>query len=115
MSTEASVARLTGGEPLAGTVKEVADAWTWMSDYVYLWADWTLNCPPDRTCQVGMGVKVGNSDPLGEKIRFSGTYEFTTVGLGAIHVRTVDGKGPSKVRLDEGKVGLVPIINGTFP
>ena len=104
-------AAFAAGEPI---IRDVSDEWTWLSTYVFLNADWTLNCPEDRTCQVGMGPKwFGN--PLGEKIRFSGYAEFTTLGAGQIHVRTVDGKGPCKVRLDQGKVGLIPIISGTFP
>jgi hypothetical protein len=92
----------------------VSDEWTWLQDYVYAWADWTINCPEDRTCQVGMGIKAFGG-PMGEKIRFSGYREFKTIGAGAVHVRVVDGKGECRVRLDQGKVGLVRIIDGTFP
>lgn len=95
------------------TTRTVGSGWTWFSDYVYLWADWTLNCPPDRTCQVGMGIRLFG-EPLGEKLRFSGNRKITTYGPGAVHVRVVDGRGPCPVRLDEGDVGLVPIIDGTF-
>ncbi len=94
-------------------VKEVGDEWTWFEDYVFLNADWTVNCPSDRTCQVGMGIFTAGS-PLGEKIRFNGSLEFTTLGAGAIHVRVSDGKGPCRVRLDRGRVGLVPIIDKEF-
>jgi hypothetical protein len=94
-------------------VIEVSESWTWFEDYVYAWANWTINCPPDRQCQVGMGVFT-LGEPRGEKIRFSGAREFTTVGLGSIHVRVVDGKGICKVRLDHGRVGLVPIISADF-
>lgn len=87
--------------------------WSWLQDYVYAWADWTVNCPEGRTCQVGMGIKAFG-EPRGEKLRFSGYREFKTVGLGAIHVRVVDGKGPCRVRLDQGKVGLIPIIDTEF-
>jgi hypothetical protein len=93
--------------------KQVGSEWTWFEDYGFLTAEWTLNCPTDRTCQVGMGIKVFG-EPRGEKIRFSGCREFVTLGLGAIHVRTVDDKGPCKVRLDRGKVGLIPIHNDSF-
>ena len=62
-----------------------------------------------------MGVKPRDGDPLGEKIRFTGTVEFTTVGAGAVHIRVVDGKGPCRVRLDEGRVGTIRIIDETVP
>lgn len=94
-------------------VKQVNSDWTWMSDYVFVYATWTVNCPADRECQVGMGVRMFG-EPRGEKIRFSGFREFTTVGLGAIHVRCVDNKGPCAVRLDQGAVGLVPIVSEQF-
>lgn len=96
------------------TVKQAGDGWTWFEDYVFLWAQWTLNCPPDRTCQVGMGVNAFG-EPRGEKVRFSGTQKITTVGAGAIHVRVVDGRGSCPVRLDRGDVGLVPIYDGPAP
>lgn len=88
----------------------VSDQWTWFTDYVFLWANWTVNCEAGRQCQVGMGIFTGG-EPRGEKIRFGPHKQFTTVGVGAIHIRVVDGKGPCTVRLDQGKVGLIPIIN----
>jgi hypothetical protein len=97
----------------APLIKVASTDWTWMSDYVFAYATWTVNCPQDRECQVGMGIKLFG-EPRGEKIRFSGYCQFTTVGLGAIHVRVIDNKGPCPVRLDQGAVGLIPIISGTF-
>lgn len=96
------------------TVKTIGTDWTWFEDYVFLWAEWTLNSPPDRTCQVGTGIKAFG-EPLGEKVRFSGVRKIVTIGAGSIHVRVVDGRGPCPVRLDPGDVGLVPIIDRTFP
>ncbi|MCV9965104.1 hypothetical protein OIU34_24710 [Pararhizobium sp. BT-229] len=49
-------------------------------------------------------------EPRGEKIRFSGSQKIVTVGIGSIHVRVDDGKGPCNVRLDQGDVGLIPIL-----
>jgi hypothetical protein len=92
----------------------VGDDWTWFEDYVFASAEWTINCPEGRTCQVGMGVMF-RGEPRGEKLRFSGFREFTTIGVGAIHARVVDGKGPCPVRLDHGRVGLIPIISTTIP
>lgn len=59
----------------------IGDGWTWLLDYVYAWADWTINCPDGRVCQVGMGLK-SFGEPRGETLRFSGYREFTTVGVG---------------------------------
>lgn len=80
---------------MLGGVKDVTSEWRWFTDNVLLWSDWNLNCPADRVCQVGMDIRLGG-DPLGEKIRFSGTCEFKTVGGEAIHVRVVDDKGALK-------------------
>jgi hypothetical protein len=88
--------------------RQATNEWTWYSDYAYLWAKWTVTCEEGRQCQVGMGVFVAG-EPRGEKIRFGPHKEFITVGIGSVHVRMVDGKGPCTVRLDEGAVGLIPI------
>lgn len=94
--------------------KNVTNEWTWLSDYVAATIQWTVNCPTDRRCEVGMGMKIFGQ-PRGEKIGFSGARKFTTLGLGAIHVRVTDGQGTCPVRLDEGDVGLINLPNVPFP
>lgn len=97
---------------MADSIKGVTGEWTWFSDYASIYATWTVNCPPTRRCQVGMGVKAFGS-PRGEKVEFSGTAKFFTLGVGAIHIRALGGKGICHVRLDQGDVGLIPIIDVT--
>lgn len=93
-------------------IKVINHDWTWLSEYIFAWAEWTIGCEDGRTCQVGMGIKAFG-EPRGEKIRFGDKpINFTTIGIGSIHVRVVDGKGRCKVRLETGKVGL---IEGKFP
>ena len=92
----------------------VGDGWTWLADYLFAKADWTLNCEPGRTCQVGMGIFF-LGEPRGEKKRFTGHTDIWTLGIGAIHVRVVDGRGPCSVRLDLGKFGTLPIIKKDNP
>lgn len=70
--------------------------WQWAEDYMYAMATYVLACPPDRRCQVGMGL-FAFGEPRGEKIRFSGEYEISVIGAGALHFRVDDGKGPCKV------------------
>lgn len=70
--------------------------WQWAEDYIYAMATYVVACPPDRRCQVGMGI-FAFGEPRGEKIRFSGEYEIAVVGAGALHFRVDDGKGPCKV------------------
>ncbi|CDZ31178.1 Hypothetical protein, partial CDS, partial [Neorhizobium galegae bv. officinalis] len=89
--------------------KTVTESWTWFTDYVGGKGDWTVHCPSDRKCQVGMGVKAFG-EPRGEKLSFQGTTRFTAFGLGAIHVKVIDGKGSCTVRLDEGHVDPVTIF-----
>ncbi len=91
--------------------KNVEDGdWTWFADYGAVMIEWTIHCPGTRKCEVGMGMKI-LGEPQGERIKFSGTQEFTTVGIGAIHVRVDDGKWICPVQLDQGKVGAVTIID----
>lgn len=97
-----------GGALAQSTERVVGADWGWLSDYAYLWAQWTVNCPRDRRCQVGMGI-FSFGEPRGEKIRFSGNLLITTIGIGAIHIRADDGKGDCPVRLDQGDVGLIPL------
>ena len=104
-----------GGAIVAKTeTKNVTDQWTWFSDYVAGIGSWTVNCPENRQCEVGMGVKLFGA-PRGERIPFHGCKEFTTLGLGAIHVRVTDGRGVCPVRLDEGHIGTIKIIDTSFP
>jgi len=110
--TVAIARRAIMGNKMEIATKIAEENWTWFQDYAFFQAEWTVNSP-DRTCQVGMGMMLFG-EPRGEKVRFSGFKEFTTVGMGAIHVRAVDGRGRCKVRLDQGKVGLIPIISDTF-
>jgi hypothetical protein len=70
--------------------------WQWAESYVYIKATYVVACPPDRRCQVGMGV-FAFGKPLGEKIRFSGEQEITVFGAGALHFRVDDEKGPCKI------------------
>ena len=86
----------------------VGSKWTWLTDYGYLYAAWTLNVEDGREVQVGMGLSIGGV-PRGEKITVRGHKTFRTVGIGAIHVRARDGLGECMVRLDQGDVGLIPI------
>lgn len=86
----------------------VSDEWTWLADYVLGWGTWTINCEAGRECDVGMGV-FAFGRPWGEQKRCKTTTTIFTVGVGAIHVRVADGKGPCKVRVDRGDVGLIGI------
>lgn len=91
----------------AGWVHKVAsDKWTWCEDYVYAYATYIVACEPNRDCQVGMGV-FAFGQPLGEKIGFSGQKEITVVGVGSLHVRATDGKGPVKVAFIQRNAALI--------
>jgi len=83
--------------------------WQWAEDYVYATATYIVACPPDRRCQVGMGV-FAFGEPRGEKIRFSGEQEITVVGAGALHFRVDDEKGPCKIGFAQ--KGNRPILQG---
>jgi hypothetical protein len=94
-------------------VKKIGSGWDWFEDYAYSYSIYTVNCPPDRLCQVGMGI-FAFGGPRGEKVRFSGAVKIVTIGVGSIHVRVDDQKGPCVVRVDQGDVGLIKIIDEKF-
>ena len=70
--------------------------WQWGEDYIYAAATYVVACPPNRRCQVGMGV-FSFGEPRGEKIHFSGEQKITVIGAGSLHFRVDDGQGPCKV------------------
>ncbi|MCZ8254517.1 MAG: hypothetical protein O9327_02395 [Polaromonas sp.] len=71
-------------------------SWQKAETYVYAAATYVVACPPDRRCQVGMGI-YAFGEPRGEKVRFSGELEVTVVGAGALWFRVADDKGPCQV------------------
>ena len=84
----------------------VDENWTLLTKYIYLKATWTLNIEPGRQCKVGVGLKMGGK-PRGERKRFEKHTTITTFGGGGVYVRVTDGKGPCRVRLDLGDVGII--------
>jgi hypothetical protein len=88
----------------------VGTDWVWFTDYGYLSAEWTLNAEEGCDLEVGAGIKVGGK-PRGSIYRFSGYKTITTWGIGAIHVRAVDGVAPCLVRVDEGRVRLIGVYS----
>jgi hypothetical protein len=71
------------------------DVWQWAEDYVYATATYVVACPPNRRCQVGMGLFFLGK-PRGEKITFSGERDIVVIGIGALYFRVDDGLGPCK-------------------
>lgn len=85
-------------------VKDAAGSdWQWFEDYASFSSTYSVACNDGRSCQVGMGVFAFGA-PRGEKIRFTGTREITTLGFGSIHIRMDDGKGPGKAAILPGAV-----------
>jgi hypothetical protein len=82
------------------------DSWQWAEDYVYAKATYTVAWPSDRQVQVGMGV-MAFGEPRGEKNRFSGSKEIVVIGVGALHFRVDDGKGPCKVGFVQERASLI--------
>lgn len=87
---------------------DVGAGWVWFTDYVYWSAVWTLNSEGGRLVDVGIGISF-RGKPRGKTRRFENYLVFKTYGIGAIHVRSLDGKGPCRVRLDQSEVGAIPI------
>ncbi len=88
--------------------KEVGTKWTHLTDYAYLYSEWTLNAESGRKCEVGVGVKIGGK-PRGGRHKFSEHILVETYGIGAIHVRVLEGETPCLIRLDQGDAGAIPL------
>jgi hypothetical protein len=82
--------------------------WTWFDDYVFAWATFKVACEPDRRCEVGMGM-FAFGRPLGQRVSFAGEREILVVGMGAIHIRPDDGKGPVKAAVALDEAGLLKV------
>lgn len=90
-------------------VRKTTDAdWTWFEDYAFAWATYMVACEPERTCEVGMGVFAFGA-PRGEKLSFSGEKEILVIGIGALHIRPSDGKGPVKAAIAPKKADLFKV------
>lgn len=98
----------------ASLEKIVGSDWTWFTDYAYLTAEWTLNSEPDCKLEAGLGIMTFGK-PRGGRIPFSDYLRFSTRGIGAVHVRVVNGQGPCRVRLDQGFVEAIPLPPISFP
>jgi len=94
--------------------RNVGDTWTWLQDYIHLWGTFTVNCEPGRRCRVGMGIFFAGN-PRGQQIDFESYVKIFTIGIGAVHVRVIDGKGPCTVQVDPGDVGLIPVYHEDDP
>jgi hypothetical protein len=71
--------------------------WVDVDSYMCAWGKYLLECPQDRTCQVGVGI-LWRGEPAGEKIRFSGSEEIIVIGVGTVRIRVDDGKGPCEIK-----------------
>lgn len=87
-------------------IQVLGSDWTFGERYIYAYATYLVACPPDRTCQVGMGPNWFGG-PLGEKIRFSGEKEIFVLGAGELHFRVDDGQGGCKVGFIQKSQGLI--------
>ena len=74
-------------------VKQAEPTWTWFEDYYYLSANYFVACEPQRQCEVGTGV-FSFGEPRGTVKMVTGQEEITVIGIGSIHIRSGDGKGP---------------------
>jgi len=96
-------------------VYAITSNWTWLTDYAYLTAEWTIDCEEGRTCLVGSGMKVGGK-PRGTIRQVKGHATFRTYGLGAIHARCTDtGVRTCAIRLTQGTAEPLPVYRGEIP
>jgi hypothetical protein len=76
-------------------VKQAEPIWTWFEDYYYFSANYFVACEPQRQCEVGTGI-FAFGEPRGTIKMVTGLEEITVIGIGSIHIRSADEKGPVK-------------------
>jgi hypothetical protein len=80
--------------------------WAWLEDYAAVSIEYEVFASSGRLCQIGAGLFVLR-EPRGEKIRFTGTHRIRVFGIGALHVRVLNGNGTCWVGLTQ--VGMVNV------
>lgn len=103
------------GRALAdGPIKRTVGAqWTWLTDYIYFSADWTIKVQSECEVEVGTGISF-KGKPRGSRWRVRGNAQFTTYGMGAIHVRATNGNVECAIRLDQGDVGAITVFSTSY-
>jgi len=71
--------------------------WSWGEDYAFAYAKYIVACEPGRSCGIGTGISI-NKHPLGSKQTIVGVGEVAVFGIGSIHFRAADSKGPVRVK-----------------
>ena len=85
---------------------EAGDSWNHVEDYAIPFGrDMSMQCPPDRLCEIATGMAYGGDVGRNNRGAFSGNKEFNIGPAGAIYARMADGKGTGKMRYFAGKIG----------
>jgi hypothetical protein len=90
--------------------KSVGREWVWFTDYAYFYSDWTLNGESGCRFEAGFGIKAFGK-PRGGIKPFTTYLFFTTWGIGAVHVRRIDGDEACRVWLEQGDAGAISIYS----
>jgi hypothetical protein len=80
--------------------KDVGSSWVWFSDHVATSVEYKV---------IG---ETGN--PLGWREKYTEMAEFSAWGLGAVHIRAIDGGEPFKVCLATGGISPITIYKKEF-
>lgn len=84
----------------------VGDDWAWFSDHFAASITYVTQAAPGRRYEIGTGVSFGGR-PRGRVQEVEGMVEVTAYGLGALHIRFVDGLGPGTICAAQGSIRTV--------
>jgi hypothetical protein len=93
--------------------KLVGDDWTWFSDHVALTVTYVVQGSSTRNYEVGTGVSAFGK-PRGRKVQLRGKNEVTAYGMGALHVRVVDGGSPTTICVAQGDLSTITFVDIEF-
>jgi len=80
--------------------------WVWFSDHFVASITYVTQAAPGRRYEIGTGVSFGGR-PRGRIQEVEGKVEVTAYGLGALHMRFVDGLGPGTICAAQGSIRVV--------
>lgn len=84
----------------------VGNDWRWFSDHFAASITYVTQAAPGRRYEIGTGVSFGGR-PRGRVQEVEGKVEVTAYGLGALHMRFVDGHGPGTICAAQGSIRVV--------
>ena len=109
---------LLAGLPAATLSQEqrcrtVDSDWIWFSDHVVVSVTYVTQGPQGRRYEIGTGISIGGK-PRGSIEEAEGRSEVTAYGIGALHLRFVDGLGAGTLCAEQGSIETIHFPEADF-